>query len=352
MKAVLEDILTSGGKPEHQYETVLSCLNDATVTGVLQPLPATEEDFSQGNVSADMVKVLRNRLFRLGYLDRDSEQGVIGGPLRQAITAMQTEAGLTVDGWVGMQSWQALQELFAFEPVTHLSQWVDAFGVTPALKRAICLRLASLGMIAKAPKQVSLESLEELWNSWLRTLALLGVGFSEDERHIGDTLPVMLMFDLDTLRERLVNNRQGIMRRINQGTSQEKTLLRRFLACTIKIELWLLDYDGIKPDGVYPNAPFRRRKVHKGNRYHYSKFYKAIREYWHYHGKKAPSYLKSRRVNVLFNTITLMVAANREDADQHVPIDRLIHELEASQEDIAEHWQPQTWGGRVGDGVL
>ena len=113
------------GRPDRQLVFLEAEFQKAVRSGIIRSMPASEGEFTPDEFGENNLKALCDRLYRLGYLDKKpGKKYAIDNKLKDAIRAFQEEADLTVDGWVGAQTWQALQELFAFEPVTVLKTWL------------------------------------------------------------------------------------------------------------------------------------------------------------------------------------------------------------------------------------
>jgi len=70
----------------------------------------------------------------------------------KAVKRFQADAGNTQDGWVGLQTWECLQELFTFEHDTNLQKWLNPEYKNKFRKvfyRAVHLRLILLGIADK-----------------------------------------------------------------------------------------------------------------------------------------------------------------------------------------------------------
>jgi hypothetical protein len=189
---------------------------------------------------------VRTRLALLGYLDEDvpdpgfgQRKRYIDAEARQKIEEFQKDAGLTADGWVGPQTWQALEELLSFEQPTNVAAWLAK---TPrrqrAFWRAVGRRLAVLGLpAAPAPERAALQpalaSFAQV--AWLLKLVDAPLGPGATRRTLE------LLFDQDALVERLGRFTGGFpYDQSDEQSRQTSRLARRFVACVARIELWLL----------------------------------------------------------------------------------------------------------------
>jgi hypothetical protein len=125
-------------------------LDEAVAEGRVAPLEARVP----GDLQPDEVRLLRGRLFALGYLDVDNERGDFDAALETAWRAFDLEAGLP--GSDLRASWQALEELVSFETeravAERMAEWCARPKRTAALRRAAHLRLFSLGLAPLGPR--------------------------------------------------------------------------------------------------------------------------------------------------------------------------------------------------------
>ena len=348
-----EALLALEGLPDKQFVWLENRLADAAWEGIVRPLPTTAREFERRSFGAGHLRVIRNRFYRLGYLAADSEEDNIDYALRTAIRQFQQEAGLTMDGWVGMQTWQALQELFAFEPPTELRRWLEGDSVTPALHRAVHLRLFTFGLL-EGRSQASLDPIADGLREWERVLQLLG---AEATLADGAELPIALLsrlFDLDRLFQDIASNRATIRARLMTGAPADRALLRRFLTCFVKIQLWLLGYEDIQPDGL-PTPITRRRVINVVSsqmRYHYSPLYRAIREFWSDQGL---SRKHGTIPQILLRTISGLAAVNTDERDaadeRRSQAKEMVATLEKTDEGLDKQWREMSLGGRIWDGA-
>lgn len=74
---------------------------------VAPTVPPLARNLSMG-MQGDDVKLLQNRLLTLGYSDVGAADGKFGAKTDKAVRKFQTDKGLTVDGIVGKNTWEAL----------------------------------------------------------------------------------------------------------------------------------------------------------------------------------------------------------------------------------------------------
>lgn len=104
--------------------------------------------------SALYVRAARSRLVSLGYLDAsEAGQDVVTPAFTAATQRFQAETGFTgdaVDGWIGPQTKERLQQLVSFEDGQDSREWGDLGRHPeryPAVARAAYLRLYALGFM-------------------------------------------------------------------------------------------------------------------------------------------------------------------------------------------------------------
>jgi hypothetical protein len=243
-------------------------------------------------------KVVVDRLVHLQYLEKRS--GINNDMLNQAIHTLQREAKLSDDGWLGYQTWQAIQQVFTFEEPTQLEMWIDAKEPTEFILRAAYLRLRALGVIEDS--RIVFSHLSAVKSSHTRRqvvdagllrfrqmLILIGIKASELPKGDDFRTPLLhLLFDQERLTQWVHDYRKSLRLALSpvplykKGETHQDELLKmhtlRFLGNIAKVELWLHGYFTgshsdpddvvIAPDGrkVVINATLskRRTKPQKG----------------------------------------------------------------------------------------
>ena len=334
---------------------------EAEKNGLFVPMPKSEPQESNDR---SRIKTIRNRLFILGYLEKDSGRGNLDEPLKEAIRAFQGEAGLEVDGWVGAEeTWPALQELVSFETPIQLWKWYDAHLPKPVLRRAIALRLFALGLKEQRPTKID-EDIETGLRSFGRIWKLLNLGETRTQPGLNREW-LELLFDMD-----------GITRRLSQASSAlpEEELLKAhpLVLNAAKIELWLMGYPvppggydleereapPIDSDGLTNTEIWFKSKTL--TRFHTIKknlkFHKALHRFWIDHGKDDDaadelSIFFLQKFSAFFKIVdeglqtdkVLSVAHRQEDLEAF---------LEDRKDQIPAVWQTvRTIGARIWDGV-
>ena len=211
-------------------------LSQSEVNGLFVPLPLEEPRKSK---DVSRIKTIRNRLANLGYLPKDSGRPFLDKSLEQAIRWFQQEADLTVDGWVGEQTWTALQELVSFENPSNLQRWFRGGKIKAALKRAIGLRLFVLGLMEYAPASHPVDPTSGM-AAFGRVWQILNLGPVTSRASISLEW-VARLFDQDGLVDRLANAKVPT-------TLQERQSIHGFVLNVAKIELWLAGYK-VRPGG-------------------------------------------------------------------------------------------------------
>jgi len=329
--------------------TIDSDLNRAAAEGVLHPLAETAERFRDISQDPEFFQVLRDRLYRMGYLPRRRGPAHVDDSLTLAIEQLQREAHLTVDGWIGSNSWNALQELFAFEPSTAVERWIDRQGMSIAMRRAVYLRLVSLGVIAGSPRASANSLKDQHLQIWRDLLLAINAPSIDSNTDPSSTQVIAFLFDIDALTALVAD-----LTTVESGTEENLETLRRFLNCLLQIELWLLGYDKLKPDGK-PLKLTRQRRKRAGARgksagYQYSQFYSVLRQFWRDRGLIL-EHAESDRL-ILQTLSHLVQLQTEEDSPSSAPdLDSLITQIDEDAAAVEVQWQSQSLMGRLWDGV-
>lgn len=233
-------------KPE-QYERLEEALWQARKDHIITPLPKKKPQ-SADEYSQSRLDTIRDRLKLLGYLDENAKDD--WGAFETAVRRFQTEAfreeeQLTSDGWVGVQTWSALQELVSFEEPSNLEKWLVDGKPCKALQRALHLRLFALGMAETQSDQINTPTSIDLglnkFAAMARTLQWEGLKLQTTLADI-DLATLDVIFDQDALVARLATSR-------SPDGVKDKLLIRPFVIAMAKIELWLAGFENINPNG-------------------------------------------------------------------------------------------------------
>lgn len=208
----------------------------------LAPLPAGDtswgDEVRPGNREHNLrKKAVRARLELLGYTpgaEGDSST------LRQAVLQFQRDAGLDVDGWVGQQTWGALDEFITLEPPLQLERWHPIGGVPcPALIRATALRLRMLGF--DTPATDRMEVLAEPLAAFRRAALQLGLPAGPE---VVDRQLVALLFDDELLFSIAARGLYGQAATSALDLDEpESDAASRMLRRMVRSELWLQGYN-------------------------------------------------------------------------------------------------------------
>lgn len=341
---------------------VASDLDRAEQQDIVLPLADSDDGFTTGPAGRAYLPVLRDRLFRLGYLRVRQGPDRVDEPLTRAVRRMQAEAGLTVDGWVGTQTWSALQELFAFEPTTYLERWIGAKGMTLALRRAICLRLISLGFV-RDRTTATIGPVDEALAEWRQVLTLLRAPGIDAATPTESLNLIAYLFDIDRLSGLVDAAAARIAPVMDRQGDADGELLRRFASCLLKIELWLLGYEQIRPDGKPVDISRETRTVTRGvgpkgrRRRHEvqvdSAAYQLIQRFWQDSGYQGVHGSEGAILLQCFRLLTELDAQTAEDpdAERAQRVTGVIRQMEQEQLNDAEHWKQHGFLARVWDGI-
>lgn len=232
-----------------RFETSLQ-LSSLPSEDPYQTGPSTQEQPSN-----DLrILAVRKRLRLLGY-EANPEGAALDEALREKVREFQADSGITVDGWVGRETWDALQELITLEPPLDLDVWFPK-GETacPSLSRAVGLRLKMLGFDAQPiPDLHALQPALDAFQAVLWTLGLLAPSQArlEARRLVRLVFDDKLLLDLAERRHASITA-PGWYLRLDapedssaEGSPQDEDSRRasRFIRRLVRNELWLLGYE-------------------------------------------------------------------------------------------------------------
>jgi hypothetical protein len=226
--------------PSHdRLEAMFGTIGVAEREGVLSVLPEERSEVRRAEVLASRIVTVRTRLHLLGYLRRDTNRAEVDDGLRSALRRFQQDAALEVDGWVGPQTWQALEQLVDFESDPRIDHWTTHRETHPAVWRAVRLRLFVFGLIAKP----TLRSGAKIQRGLRRFTAVVwSLGLTATRLEAGFSAEVLrLLFDLDGLTAGLAREAPAGPRPplddIDRRDLEEYE--QRFMRSVASIELWL-----------------------------------------------------------------------------------------------------------------
>jgi hypothetical protein len=327
------------------------------------PLPLTDEK-PKPSGDRSRVKTIRNRLFILGYLNKDTGRGSFDAPMEKSIRAFQKDAGLDVDGWVGEeQTWPALQELVSFETPINLLKWYADGKPKPVLLRAIALRLFALGINKEKPTSSEVD-IKTGMQAFGRIWQLLDLGDTRLTPGLNVEW-VELLFDMDGITKRLADVKLPLAK-------EALAEVHSFVLNAAKIELWLMGYP-VAPGGydlekreviltgsggLSKSDMFLRSKTVskyltiKRN----FKFYKALHLFWTDCGKDDNT-ADGLSVEFLNNFSTFFLIVNGDiQVDKELSLEARQVELESflekNPDEIPSIWQTvRKFGARIWDGI-
>jgi hypothetical protein len=226
--------------PSHErLEAMIDTIGVAENEGVLSVLPEERSEVRRSEILASRIVTVRTRLHLLGYLRRDTNRAEVDDGLRSALRRFQQDAALEVDGWVGPQTWQALEQLVDFESDPRIDHWTARRETHPAVWRAVRLRLFVFGLIAKP----TLRSGAKIRRGLRRFTAVVwSLGLTDERLEAGFSAEVLrLLFDLDGLTAGLARETPAGPRPPLDDIDRRdlEAYEQRFMRTVASIELWL-----------------------------------------------------------------------------------------------------------------
>jgi hypothetical protein len=242
-------------------------------------VPQTEPEFKKMQTT-DFRYVVWGRLYSLGYakfktLESRRKPGKkntsisISAQYKEAVKVFQRDASAVDDGWVGLQTWESMQELFTFEQDANLEKWFQP-QYEDILYRATHLRLMMLGLVDKpygnnraTGKYDDVQACLALWRLILGKLSPDNFNNSTEEHTL-----IEWLFDIDRLTK-LISANYGDLRSLaasqHVAPSFREVDSLRFQKSLLKIELWLYGVEGIQPGNLGPKhkvsyVPEEKRK--------------------------------------------------------------------------------------------
>lgn len=229
-------------------------------TNVIFALPETEERFEELQKTTDFKKVVWRRLYSLGYassaeLKKKKRRGPrsrgsqsVEKQYKQTVIKFQKDAGTNQDGWVGLETWESMQELFTFEHDSNLEKWFMP-KYKKIFNRAIHLRLMMLGVVDK-PNGLNRatgndEALAQGISKWIELLKQMKV--TDPNNYV---TYINYLFDIDKLTKLVAVNIEELrLLPLSLEGRIEITAAEvfRFQKSLLKIELWLYGFEGIQP---------------------------------------------------------------------------------------------------------
>lgn len=255
--------LETDNRLDYQYRSIDKNLNLGELSfGNMERIP---KEIEMNGVN---ITNIAEQLYLLGYLDLkpkdDQRIDQSDMAFQSAVIVFQTEAGLTIDGWVGNETWRALQALVGFESDTDIIRWQLEDGTfRRAFRRAVQLRLHTYGLVAKIPARKFSHTTKIAKDKFKKILWSLGMLHSIED-NVTDLWLYRQLFDADKLL--FMSSRSARKNSFHDDKlnhlyaksivySSEKKLYQeivelkgRFIVNLVKIEIWLLGGD-TKVDG-------------------------------------------------------------------------------------------------------
>lgn len=328
---------------DERYEQLDQTVTRADNEGVLRQLP-TSGPASSSAYPPGKMRVISNRLFLLGYLDKGDVDNKMSPAIEDAIRKFQHEAAdIEKDGWVGDETWQALQELVSFEDPTNLDRWFNLGGPNPALRRAVDLRLHVLGF---SPQRQHGSMVKTLASLAAFRMAARAIGLVGDHPADGFSLPSLeVLFDMDAMLEKLAGADDAFF---------EDGRFKGFRISVAKIELWLLGYK------VIPNGSYLRNFFVLPEHWHVERpisLKKALRQFWldnNLDKREARRRSKSFDARLFQELVESEEERENRDENQHMEmIEKELSTSKTTSQSLAEAtWnEVRTLGSRMWDGI-
>ena len=220
--------------------------------GIEQFADALDEGVGEGVFGdADGRRSVKRRTARtwlhlLGYLERDNEKPVLDEGLQEALASLRGDLGITAEAAdLDDRTFSVLTRLASFEPdVDHADRFAGITTDSPALRRAIGLRLYALDLIPQLPNGSDDESIALGLERFAHLRSLLDMP-PVDAAFLPAT--VAALFDLEAMLGRLEAEAQQltIHHPANAASSARKAnreLVSQYVQALARIELWLIGY--------------------------------------------------------------------------------------------------------------
>jgi peptidoglycan hydrolase-like protein with peptidoglycan-binding domain len=274
-------------EPADQWGRAFTCMIDAEEEGKLDyqyrafgatlhpgKMSYSDEKRLPSKVRLNMLNVqtMGEHLYLLGYLDKKPSENEPdlqeSATFQKAVRKFQKEANLTVDGWIGDETWRAMHSLVGFESDTNIKQWQEGENTfCQAFYRAVQLRLWAYGMTKEQPTQ-KFDGLKEHAKKNFKEI-LWSFGALKRDENVSDFWLFSQLFDGDALLkmasashdghgsffdEKLIEEKQKASLLMDNDFLQFIVPLKGcFIANLVKIEIWLLGGEAkIDGTGDYP----------------------------------------------------------------------------------------------------
>lgn len=273
-----------------EWDDALNLLKGAEQNGVLdapyRPLSRKKKFTAQENllepvpdvtqINSLRFETCQEHLWLLGYLpEKTSKASQKTQRIRAAIRKFQRDSNLIVDGWIGDQTWKALNELVSFETPIAPGDWLQEDGnYRRSFLRAVSLRLWAYGLANARPLQeftgISAVSISRLKKALWSIRLLPDYTANTDRNHL-----YSILLDADKLVKAVADSAKPRASEPGTFTFQDhrlekeehkelKPLKRRFIANLAKTELWLLGSEiSIDSQDDYPVLGLPDKKIRK-----------------------------------------------------------------------------------------
>jgi hypothetical protein len=260
--------LTQGNSYLDVLVTIEKDMEESQKNKVIFALPETEGQFETLQQSIDFKRIVWRRLYSLGYAKHSTlkrRKLKSGSTLKisvkqqyqQAVKAFQKDARTKPDGWIGLETWECMQQLFAFEHDSNLSKWFES-KFERILYKATHLRLITLGLVEKPGHQNratgKVEAVDGGLDKWRYILNRLEPKAVNNDTH--KHVLIEYLFDIDKLTKIVASNFGDLrMLSVQQNTKHNLSSddILRFQKSLLKIELWLFGYEELKPGNLGTN---------------------------------------------------------------------------------------------------
>jgi hypothetical protein len=333
-----------------RYDELPTIFQRAEADGVLAPLPKSARSFRKKKLLESRIHTIRTRLYLLNYLSRDNGKGEIDKQLEEAILKFQTDADLVRDGWVGKETWLALQELVGFEHPSHLERWFNNRNALPAITRAVKLRLFVLGFLPSRQAKG-----EEKLKEALEKFVIIAKGLKLHDTPLRPEImleTISVLFDQDRIVGRLAESEENFRLVLPKDVIKKwgRRFVTKFIICCAKVELWLLGYQ-VQLDGKssYKKPP---RSSYLPLEY---PLYHVLYTFWSEQGfSPAEAEKRASKITGPFFRRLQDIQDEGESVSDPALSDRIYRELAGNgNKTVAEQvWdQIQSIGSRIWDGI-
>lgn len=332
-----------------RFDRLVDVFVDAKTAKIL---PARQDSLKTSpriHIEQSRVLSMRNRLFALGYLDKNQENPIFDETLKTAILEFQEDAMLKATGSIDPLTWQAILELTNLESTISLERWYHAEMPLPVLEKAIYWRLFIFGFLADPfqPRNRRVEKAmadfqEVIWRLKIKTTAFDDL-FSKQS--------VAILFDLDQLLETVskawINDQFQLKEVDRQNRSDRK--FNNFLGCLAKVELELYGYD-VQLNGKN-DLKTPRNKKKSAPRY---TLFRALMQFWQDTGSdKQSAWSNAQQIDGRLFIEFIQILKNPEALQQDSPSEHLYNMLIQEDESLLKKvWNHiQNIGHKIWDGI-